>query len=70
MMESIMKLEELLETLKRHAKQAELNHEEFIKSFKEDYPGEPFPDYLLDTVNVSEVLAFICEQIIELRDRG
>ena len=63
------KLEYLIDVFYKHAVQAEKNRQEMIKSFKENYPGEPLPDHMNDDFNLPKALSSICSQILKLRDK-
>lgn len=62
-------LESLIKTFSEHAFETEEARKKYMKQFKEDYPNEPLPDYMLKDFNLPLAFVCICEELLKLREK-
>lgn len=62
-------IDSLIKKFKKDGKKSEKEKEFHLKRFKEDYPNEYIPEYMIDDFNLCFALHSICLEIKKLNDR-
>ena len=61
------RIESLVKIFKEHAEQANYNRNKDIETFKNNFPHETVPPYLLDNFNVATAFAVMANEIVRLK---
>lgn len=61
------KIEQLVETFKKHHERSAVLNKQLIEQFVMENPGKPIPDPFNDDFSLPLALACICEEIVELK---
>jgi hypothetical protein len=61
------KLDSLVKTFSKHAKEARKARLSLVKDFQKNYPDEPIPNYLKEDFDLPDALSLICTEISNIK---
>jgi hypothetical protein len=61
-------IEALIKTFEEHAVKSEKDNEEWIRLFKETYPGEPLPPHMENDFNICRAFLTFSREIKDLKE--
>ena len=64
---AVYKLPDLVNKFSDHAKEFEKSRGDQKKTFLEEYPNEPLPEYFKDDFNLPLAMATICAELLRLK---
>lgn len=61
------RIENLAFLFEKHAEQADFNHQQFIKKYREDFPDSELPEHLSNEFNIARALSVMAAEIEKLK---